>query len=213
MIPSRLGGELFTGLLPSVPSVVKFEGAERILSLRPFSIEILSFHYWRAPRGPRGVKWSPIDQYTCHWRFDVLRLTPNWINYKTLTKLKKNHSKCLFLKVFWILINFGSISAHQTSNTMFSELWRFFWHPSGFWERMNSGDTSIFWFVHYIISAQLPSAPHLRSHYLVLSGFYGEQSPTEIQDEHCQSFGQNWYLSGFPCFECLQGKLQMEIDC
>ena len=59
---------------------------------------------------------------------------------------------------------------------------------------------------------KLTLAQQLRSHYLVLSGFYGEQSPTEIQDEHCQSFGQNWYLSGFPCFECLQWKLQMEID-
>ena len=27
MVPSRLGGELFTGLLPSVRSVLKFEGA------------------------------------------------------------------------------------------------------------------------------------------------------------------------------------------
>ena len=106
MVPSRLGGELFTGLLPSVPSVVKFEGAERILSLRPFSIEILSFHYWRAPRGPRGVKWSPIDQYTCHWRFDVLRLTPNWINYK---KIPKKCPKCLFSEVFSNSIYLGSI--------------------------------------------------------------------------------------------------------
>ena len=42
--------------------------------------------------------------------------------------------------VFSSLFSFGSILAHQTSSGMFSEWFRFIWHPWGPWGRVNSGE-------------------------------------------------------------------------
>ena len=44
------------------------------------------------------------------------------------------------LMVFSSLFSFGSILAHQTSSGMFSEWFRFIWHPWGPWGRVNSGE-------------------------------------------------------------------------
>ena len=66
-----------------------------------FGLKKHSFHYWSAPRGPRGVKKSHFFFYKWKCFPFALRLPSNCTNCKKLSKLKKNHQKNpVFIDIF-----------------------------------------------------------------------------------------------------------------
>ena len=110
-----------------------FEKSVMYLPQWLFGPEKNSFHYWSAPRGPRGVKKSHFFFHKWKCFPFALRLPPKDTNSKKTSKLKKKCKKHCFLRYFRIFFSFGAILAHQTSTDMFSGSWRIFWHPWDLW--------------------------------------------------------------------------------
>ena len=100
-----------------------------------FELKFFSFHYWRAPRGPKGVKKS-LFFYKWNCFLFALRKTQTSKAIKIEAKCQK---KNCFPRLFWIFFNFGTI------------LVRIFWHPWDTWGRVNSGDARVLRFVLIIL--------------------------------------------------------------
>ena len=114
--------------------------------------KFVSLHYWRAPRGDRGVKKSGLPNWSPLWWVGVPRFSQNWRNCEKPSKLNKNCQRNLFfLEVFWILFNLGWILALQLTKVVFSLVFQIFWHPWHPWGRVNSGDIIVLRFVFDIL--------------------------------------------------------------
>ena len=72
--------------------------------------KFVSLHYWRAPRGARGVKKSRRSNWSPLWWVGALRFSPNWRNCEIPSKLNK---KCQRNPVFWRYFKFYSIWAES----------------------------------------------------------------------------------------------------
>ena len=90
MVPSRLGGELFTGLLPSVRSVLKFEGAVVINS----------------DRKPIGQKYIFNKKFRKSFYFLLV-----FYLIMCLMKAQMNFGKIAISKI-WELISLGGVKTH-----------------------------------------------------------------------------------------------------
>ena len=65
--------------------------------------KFVSLHYWRAPRGARGVKKSGQPKWSPLWWAGALRFSQNWRNCEKQSKLNKN---CQRNPVFWRFFKF-----------------------------------------------------------------------------------------------------------
>ena len=115
-----------------------------------FELKFFSFHYWRAPRGPKGVKKS-LFFYKWNCFLFALRLPPKDTNFKNHQNWRKMSKEPCFLGLFQKFFNLGAILAHQTSTGMFSGSWRIFWHPWDPCWRVNSRDIWVLRFVLIIL--------------------------------------------------------------
>ena len=115
-----------------------------------FRLKKKSFHYGRAPRGPRGVKKSHF--FTNVTVFLLRKDCPQKTQTsKTIQIEEKMSKKPLFFRHFWIFFNLEAILAHQTSTGMFSGSWGIFDTPGTLGGRINSGDTRVLRFVLIIL--------------------------------------------------------------
>ena len=105
-----------------------------------------------------------------------------------MVKTEKNHQKCLFLTVFLIFFNLGSILAHQTSLSLFSGWWRIFWHPWVPWRRLNS-----YTLIH-LINPQDGINDFINEKSLVSHTIFTIWSKISVS-ENCSSFNQSQYSS------------------
>ena len=112
-----------------------------------FGLQKHSFHYWRAPRGPRVSKNQIFFLQMKMFSFCAKIAPRRHKLQKTIKIEEKMSNKPCFLGLFWIFLNLGAILAQQTSTGMFSGSWRIFWYPWDLWERINSGDTRVLRFV------------------------------------------------------------------
>ena len=67
-------------------------------------------HYWRAPRGARGVKISERPNWSPFWWVGALRFSQNWRNCEKPSELNNNYQRN---PVFWRFFKFYSIWAES----------------------------------------------------------------------------------------------------
>ena len=109
--------------------------------------QFVSFHYWCAPRGARGVKKSGQPNWSPCWWVGGLRFSQNWRNCEKPSKLNKNcQKKTCFLKVYPILFKLGWTLALKLTKGIFSLDFLIFWHPGpGTPGGVSIVDISLFW--------------------------------------------------------------------